>query len=84
MSIHKGLKVYIVMLGEAHEGGSILDVFSTEESAVDWCKRYMVVEQHPQFVPAQTRRSWVEESPTSWRRGCDILSVQEWDVRERL
>jgi hypothetical protein len=64
--------VYVVFKGEAHEGGEVQGVFSTEQNAVIWCKG---------FIEAQTgRHVWEEKTPTSWRRGCDELSVEAWEV----
>jgi hypothetical protein len=63
--------VYVVMKGEAHEGGSVRGVFSTREKAVAWCREF-VVEQ-------PGRRPWTESSG-EWHCGCDTISIEEWTI----
>lgn len=69
----KKTKVYAVTLGEAHEGGRICGIFWSLRSA----RRIAIKTKQNWFSP----NDWVETEPNHWRNGCDILEIEEWNVK---
>jgi hypothetical protein len=68
-------KVYILMYGEAHEGGNIQTVNSTWNKAMASARKYMETNTIQGWV-------WIEISPGDWEYGCDRLWIEEYDVDE--
>jgi hypothetical protein len=62
--------VWIVTAGEAYEGSSVQRVFATLALAVAYCEKYV----------AKDSRPWEKLSAQNWRRGCDYLEIEEWEV----
>lgn len=66
------MKVYIVVIGERNEGGSVERVFHSKEKA-----RQAAVEYHACFSGG-----WKEDTLNGdyWENGCDFVSVTEYEV----
>jgi len=65
------MKVYVVMRGENHEGGSIVAVFYLEKDAVKFATK---------FAKAMSFPMTKKKDRNVWAGGCDWLSVREWPV----
>lgn len=63
------MKVYVVMLGERSEGGDVEAIYTTREAATAFA-----LTRRTHFGP------WVG-GPDTWISGCDVLSVEEHEVR---
>ena len=65
-------KVWVVLNGEMHEGGSVVSVHDSKNKAV---KAALAV--HPHFDGG-----WepLPEENLSWGNGCDYVTVEEWEV----
>ena len=65
------MRVYIVVRGEQHEGGSVMGAYSSYDKA-----RYAALGSKPSFGP------WEEDpdEPDYWESGCDFVTVQDWEV----
>ncbi len=68
--------VWLVLLGEAYEGMAIRDICGTEELA-----RTKVVSLFDQSG-VQSNKPWTELRHNSWKRGCDVLAVEEWTMNK--
>ncbi len=64
--------VYVVLKGEAHEGGSVIGVFYNEKVA-----RELATAQETHFEGGWSQR----ENINMWCNGCDYVSVESWDVQ---
>jgi hypothetical protein len=68
--------VFVVMTGEFAEGGSIVAVCSTMESAHAAAAGFMAKKRYP------TKKDWTPSSTTTytWTQGCDWLAIERKDV----
>ena len=63
--------VYTVSRGERCEGGSIVAVFASRESAVAYVKKTYLASG--EFTPSTSANRWVG--------GCDYVVVEVWRIR---
>lgn len=64
--------VFVVFKSESYEGGSILGVHESKESAIQYCEK--VVAEHQ-----RSKRPWKRIVDT-WTSGIDTIDIQEWEV----
>ena len=63
--------VYLVISGEAHEGGTVEGVFSTKEAADKYAE---------ELTKERTYNDWIK-TPTGWGSGCDSIDVEAHEVK---
>jgi len=65
-------KVWIVIKGEKHEGGSVEGVYATKNKAVNEAMK----------VSCSFGGGWspIMNEELSWENGCDYLTVEDWEV----
>ncbi len=63
-------KVYVVMNGERCEGGSVMSVHLSEDTARDAALK----------VKAHFAGGWQETNLNTWENGCDFVAVVEMEL----
>jgi hypothetical protein len=66
--------VFVVMNGERCEGGSVCGVFRAEADAVAFALT----------IETAFGGGWMEEDKNVWSNGCDLVSVERWEVTEEM
>ena len=65
------MNVYLVILGEAYEGGTVEGVFSTKEAADKYAE---------ELTKEANYNDWIK-TPTGWGSGCDFIEVEAHEVK---
>lgn len=73
MAAH-GLKVWLVMEGEAYEGDHVYRVCATLESA------RAASQERIRANGGGSKHTWAESSENVWERGCTSIWIDERDV----
>jgi len=67
------MKVYVVMQGENHEGGSVVAVFYLEKDAVKFATK---------FAKAMSFPMTKKKDRNVWTGGCDWLTILTYEVSD--
>ncbi len=62
--------VFIILAGEAHEGGEVKSVHFFKETAMAMAL----------LVPTHFEGGWKQINDQEWTNGCDWVKVEEWNI----
>ena len=65
------MNVYVVMQGENYEGGSIVEIFSTQSEAVKFATKFAKTMSFPMIK---------HKDRNVWNGGCDWLSISAYTL----
>jgi len=66
------LFVFVVFESEAYEGGRVLEICKTKETAIEYCEKRVTERVNP-------KRPWKRKGD-SWTSGIDTIEIEEWEV----
>jgi hypothetical protein len=73
--------VFIVMRGEASEGGTIKDVFATHQAASEWVTTAFIPNAYALHPEGWKVVEVLEGLPLRWECGIDYVEIETWKVR---